>query len=174
MKQALGLVEIQGLSTAITAADAMVKAANVCLEEVENTRGLGYITIKVTGDVGAVNAAVDVGRQVGTMNGKLVSYKVIPRPSDYVDKFFVEPARKDNKKAEPEMKKAEPEAKKAEPEIKKAEPETKKAEPETKKAEPEIKKAEPVIKKAEPEVKKPEPAKKAEPEAKKTEPPKKK
>lgn len=91
MKQALGLVEIQGLSTAITVADTMVKAANVRILELENTRGLGYMTIKITGDVGAVNAAVNAGRQVGTANQKLVSWKVIPRPTDYVEHTFCNP-----------------------------------------------------------------------------------
>ena len=58
MKQALGLVEISGLSTAVVVADTMAKAANVRILEIENTKGLGYMTIKIVGDVGAVNAAV--------------------------------------------------------------------------------------------------------------------
>lgn len=89
MKQALGLVEIAGLCTAVTAADAMVKAANVELVELEPAKGGGYMTIKVVGDVGAVNAAVMAGRQVGTENQKLVAWKVIPRPSDFVENTFV-------------------------------------------------------------------------------------
>lgn len=88
MKQALGLVEISGLSTAVVVADTMAKAANVRILEIENTKGLGYMTIKIIGDVGAVNAAVNAGKQIGTANGKLVSWKVIPRPSDYVDQTF--------------------------------------------------------------------------------------
>ena len=88
MKQALGLVEISGLSTAVVVADTMVKAATVRILEIENTKGLGYMTVKVVGDVGAVNAAVNAGKQIGTANGKLVSWKVIPRPSDYVDQTF--------------------------------------------------------------------------------------
>ena len=72
MKQALGLVEIQGLSTAVVVADTMVKAANIQLLEIENTKGLGYMTIKIAGDVGAVNAAVSSGRQLGAANQKLV------------------------------------------------------------------------------------------------------
>lgn len=88
MKQALGLVEISGLSTAVVVADTMAKAANVRILEIENTKGLGYMTIKIVGDVGAVNAAVNAGKQIGTANGKLVSWKVIPRPSDYVDQTF--------------------------------------------------------------------------------------
>ena len=82
------MVETKGLVGAIEAADAMVKAANVRILEIENTKGLGYMTVKVVGDVGAVNAAVNAGKQIGTANGKLVSWKVIPRPSDYVDQTF--------------------------------------------------------------------------------------
>ena len=88
MKQALGLVEIQGLATAVLAADAMVKAANIQILEIENSKGLGYMAIKVSGDVGDVDAAVNVGCQVGRMNGKLISWKVIPRPSDTVAEIF--------------------------------------------------------------------------------------
>ncbi len=91
MKQALGLVEIQGLSTAVVVADTMAKAANVEIIDMENTKGLGYMTIKVAGDVGAVKAAVDAGRQVGIVHQKLVSWKVIPRPSDYVAETFCRP-----------------------------------------------------------------------------------
>lgn len=109
MKQALGLVEIAGLSTAIVAADAMAKAANIEIVEVENTKGLGYMTIKAVGDVGAVKAAVDVGRQVGTMHGKLVSYKVIPRPSDYVEQYFVDPDGGEKKQPEAAPAEVEPE-----------------------------------------------------------------
>ena len=88
MKQALGLVEISGLSTAVVAADTMAKAANIRILEIENTKGLGYMTIKIAGEVGAVNAAVNAGKQIGAANNKLVSWKVIPRPSDYVDQTF--------------------------------------------------------------------------------------
>ena len=91
MKQALGLVEIQGLSTAVVVADTMVKAANIQLLEIENTKGLGYMTIKIAGDVGAVNAAVSSGRQLGAANQKLVSWKVIPRPTGFVEHTFCDP-----------------------------------------------------------------------------------
>lgn len=103
MKQALGLVEIEGLSTAIVAADAMAKAANIQIVEIENTKGLGYMTIKAVGDVGAVTAAVNVGSQVGAMNQRLVSSKIIPRPSDYVGTFFVDPDDKTKKETKENM-----------------------------------------------------------------------
>ena len=49
MKQALGLIEISGLSTAVVAADTMAKAANIRILEIENTKGLGYMTIRLPG-----------------------------------------------------------------------------------------------------------------------------
>ena len=74
MKQALGLIEISGLSTAVLAADTMAKAANIRILEIENTKGLGYMTIKIAGDVGAVNAAVNAGQLIGAAINKLVSW----------------------------------------------------------------------------------------------------
>ncbi len=100
MKQALGLVEIKGLSTAVVVADAMSKAANVQLLGLETAKGMGYMTIKVVGDVGAVNAAVSAGCQVGTMNQKLVSWKVIPRPSDDIERMFCTPVTQEEKAAD--------------------------------------------------------------------------
>ena len=104
MKQALGLVEVQGLSTAVVTADTMAKAANVQILEVENTKGSGYMTIKVVGDVGAVNASVQAGRQIAIENQKLVSWKVIPRPSDYIERTFcTPPTKQESVKEEPKQ-----------------------------------------------------------------------
>ena len=61
MKEALGMVETRGLIGAIEAADAMVKAANVKLIGKEQI-GSGLVTVMVRGDVGAVKAAVEIGR----------------------------------------------------------------------------------------------------------------
>ncbi|MDF2929148.1 MAG: hypothetical protein K0Q75_1386 [Anaerospora sp.] len=54
---ALGLLETRGLVPAIEAADVMLKAAQVELIGRTLTGG-GLVTITVTGDVGAVKAAV--------------------------------------------------------------------------------------------------------------------
>lgn len=88
MNQSLGLVEISGMSTALVVADAMAKSANIKIIGIENSKGLGYMTIKITGDIGAVNAAVSAGKQIGIINNHFVSSKVIPRPSDFVYKVF--------------------------------------------------------------------------------------
>lgn len=98
MKESLGLVETEGLVAAITVADAMVKSANVHIIELENTRGSGYMTVKISGDVGAVNAAVSCGKQIAIENNYFVSAKVIPRPSSNVSFTFCQ--IENNKKAD--------------------------------------------------------------------------
>ncbi|BBF42469.1 ethanolamine utilization protein similar to PduA/PduJ [Lachnospiraceae bacterium KM106-2] len=115
MKEALGLVEIKGMSTAVEVADVMVKTANVRILGLENARGLGYMTVKVIGDVGAVSAAVDAGKKTGLQYDKLVSAKVIPRPADGMASVFCkEPVQKkphkvaDKPKAKSKKKKAAP------------------------------------------------------------------
>ena len=73
MEKSLGLIEVRGMSCAIEAADAMVKAANVVLDELEAARGSGMMTVKVSGDVGAVRAAVEAGKATALSYGALVS-----------------------------------------------------------------------------------------------------
>jgi microcompartment protein CcmL/EutN len=177
MQEALGLVETVGISTAIEVADVMVKAANVKLLEMENTRGGGYMTVKVVGDVGAVKAAVDAAKAAGIKYGNFVSASVIARPADGMAAVFCNPkvpyqrANGYNKIAKPEAtKKVEPKAEvKPEP-PKKEEP--KKEEPKVE-VKPEATKIE-ELKKEEPKVEvKPEAPKKEEPkkeEPKKEEP----
>lgn len=91
MQEALGLVETVGISTAIEVADVMVKAANVSLLELENSRGSGYMTVKIVGDVGAVKAAVDAAKAAGIKYGNFVSASVIARPADGMASVFCNP-----------------------------------------------------------------------------------
>jgi microcompartment protein CcmL/EutN len=83
-QQALGLIETIGLVSAIEAADAAVKAANVTLLGYENTKGGGKITIKFVGDVGAVNAGVAAGVAAAERVGKVYGQRVIARPHDEI------------------------------------------------------------------------------------------
>ena len=91
MQEALGLVETVGISTAIEVADVMVKAANVKVLEIENSRGSGYMTVKIVGDVGAVKAAVDAAKAAGIKYGNFVSASVIARPADGMAAVFCNP-----------------------------------------------------------------------------------
>ncbi len=85
--EALGLIEVKGLTGAIEAADAMVKTANVVLVGKEYI-GAGYVTIMVRGDVGAVKAATDAGAAAARRVGELVAVHVIPRPHEEVEKVI--------------------------------------------------------------------------------------
>ncbi|SEP23523.1 propanediol utilization microcompartment protein PduA [Propionispora vibrioides] len=85
--EALGMVETKGLVSAIEAADAMVKAANVILIGYEKI-GSGLVTVMVRGDVGAVKAATDSGAAAAGKVGELVSVHVIPRPHTDVEKIL--------------------------------------------------------------------------------------
>ena len=88
--QALGLIETNGLVAAIESADAMLKAADVNLLEKTYVGG-GLVSIAVTGDVGAVKAAVEAGgAAVRIINSTLlVSQHVIPRPHQDLDNIIV-------------------------------------------------------------------------------------
>lgn len=77
--QAVGVVEFYSIASAIQAADAAVKAAQVTLIEVRTgyaIGGKGFVVL--TGDVGAVRAAVEAAKQVGEL---FVESTVIPRPA---------------------------------------------------------------------------------------------
>ncbi|MCQ9212520.1 MULTISPECIES: BMC domain-containing protein [unclassified Streptococcus] len=77
--QALGLVETVGLVPALEACDKMLKASDVRLVSYENG-GSTLVTIMVTGDMAAVEAAVEAGASAAAKIGKLTAQNVMPRP----------------------------------------------------------------------------------------------
>lgn len=89
MKEALGLIEVIGLTNGIVVADAMAKTANITIQDIEITKGCGYVTVKITGDVGAVNAAISSGKALAIKNDKFITSKVIPRPADVINERFL-------------------------------------------------------------------------------------
>lgn len=93
--QALGLIETKGLIAAIESADAMLKAADVKLLE-KTIVGGGLVSIVVTGDVGAVKAAVEAGsaavRKIDS--ALLISEHVIPRPHHDIDSIILSSEKK--------------------------------------------------------------------------------
>jgi microcompartment protein CcmL/EutN len=78
-EEALGLVETVGMVPAISAADKMLKAANVELVSYENV-GSTLVTIMVKGDVAAVRESVEAGAAAARAIGKLTAHNVMPRP----------------------------------------------------------------------------------------------
>ncbi|SHJ45668.1 BMC domain-containing protein [Propionispora hippei] len=80
INNALGLIEVVGKLAAVEAADVALKAANVTLLGMENATG-ALITVKLTGDVGAVKAAVDAARMAVGRVGTVIATQVLPRPA---------------------------------------------------------------------------------------------
>jgi microcompartment protein CcmL/EutN len=79
--EALGIVESFSVASLIEGADAAVKAANVELIEIRLAMALGgkaFVTL--TGDVAAVQSAVEAGARVVGEKGMLVNKVVIPHP----------------------------------------------------------------------------------------------
>lgn len=86
--QSLGLIETVGLTVAVEAADAAIKSANVELVGYELTKGSGLVTIKLTGEVGAMNAAVSAGVAAASRVGQVYAWKVIARTATRIDSLI--------------------------------------------------------------------------------------
>ncbi len=86
--QSLGLIETVGLTVAVEAADAAIKSANVELVGYELTKGGGLVTIKLTGEVGAMNAAVSAGVAAASRVGQVYARKVIARTATGIDSLI--------------------------------------------------------------------------------------
>lgn len=76
--ESLGLIEVNGYLAAIGAADSALKAANVSLISIEKVKA-AICTVEITGEVGAVKAAVEAGARAADSLGLLRSISVIPR-----------------------------------------------------------------------------------------------
>ena len=74
----MGMIETIGLVSAIEAADAGLKAADVRLLGTDYVRG-GLVMVRFEGEVAAVQAAVDAGAGAARRVGKVFSAHVIPR-----------------------------------------------------------------------------------------------
>lgn len=78
---AVGVVETFSLASAVSVADIAVKAADVQLIEVRLGRGMGGKSfVVITGDVAAVEAAVQAAQKNGEHEGLISSSVVIPSP----------------------------------------------------------------------------------------------
>lgn len=81
MRESLGIIESFSVASLIEAADAAVKAANVKLLEIRLAMALGgKAFLTMTGEVAAVQSAVDAGAKIVASKGLLVNKVVIPGP----------------------------------------------------------------------------------------------
>jgi ethanolamine utilization protein EutM len=81
---ALGMVETRGMTGAVEAADAMVKAAWVHAPNIRKVDG-ALVIVTIRGDIGAVQVAVEVGAEAARRVGELVGSHVIARPHPGVE-----------------------------------------------------------------------------------------
>lgn len=93
-EQAIGLIETIGMVPALEAADKMLKAGDTELVSYENV-GSTLVTVVVTGDVAACEAAVAAGvKAVKALGAEVYSSVVIARPhpslKKITDKYTVE------------------------------------------------------------------------------------
>jgi microcompartment protein CcmL/EutN len=83
-KLSLGIIETIGLAAAVVAADTCVKSANVNLIGYELSKGGGMAVVKIEGNVGAVNSAIQAVKAI-LKKDQIWSTKVIARPSEYIE-----------------------------------------------------------------------------------------
>ncbi|WP_380180029.1 BMC domain-containing protein [Kalamiella sp. sgz302252] len=91
--KSLGLIETVGLAAAVEAADAALKSANVELTGCEKTNGGGLMLVTLTGEVGAVNAAVDAAVAAVRRMGKVYAFKVIARTAEGLETLLRQSSR---------------------------------------------------------------------------------
>ncbi|WP_203640747.1 BMC domain-containing protein [Levilactobacillus andaensis] len=82
--EALGYVECNGLSSATVAADRMLKTSDVKLSRIRNAEN-GWITLEFTGDIAALNVAVETVKQ--TLPKEYIAGLVIGSPADGLNKL---------------------------------------------------------------------------------------
>ncbi|MEK6266467.1 MAG: BMC domain-containing protein [Clostridium sp.] len=89
IKLSLGIIETVGLVAAIAAADVALKTANVYLIGYEISNGDGLITVKIQGDVSAVNAAIKSAKISAAKVNTVLSTTVIARPDEKLVKLIL-------------------------------------------------------------------------------------
>ena len=97
MKQALGMIETIGWATAMAVVDGAVKAATVEFLGWERVIGAAKsvtITVKLAGEVAAVQAAADAGAAAGRSVGSVLAVRVIPRPHPVLENLILSPETK--------------------------------------------------------------------------------
>lgn len=90
MNQAVGILEVYGLTCAFMAADAGCKAANVILENFDknkpaNAESLSVpllVTVKFRGGIADVEAAMEAGIEMAKRVSGVVQHHIIARPTD--------------------------------------------------------------------------------------------
>lgn len=88
--KALGLIELLGYCPAVVALDTALKTADVSFQQISKI-DKGIVSLTVTGDVAAVQAAMDAAAAAAEPVGQVLYVHVIPRPHEEVDAMLNPP-----------------------------------------------------------------------------------
>lgn len=88
--KALGLIELLGYVPAVVALDTALKTAEVSFQQISKI-DKGIVSLTVTGDVSAVQAAMVAAAAAAEQVGQVLYVHVIPRPHDEVDEMLNPP-----------------------------------------------------------------------------------
>lgn len=86
--ESIGLLEVEGLVAAIEGLDVMLKTAQTRLVHTEKRLGGRLVTLVLAGNVSAITAAIESGKNAASAIGKVYGVQVIPSPHPEVVKFF--------------------------------------------------------------------------------------
>ncbi len=94
--KAVGFIEVYGYVTAIKAADAAAKAADVRIVALDSTKPAAgdaaevplVMLVKLEGDVAAVEAAVAAGVEAAEKLSGVITHYMIPRPTEETKKLI--------------------------------------------------------------------------------------
>ncbi len=81
MDKAIGMIEYKTVSSGIFATDAMLKSADIEIIESQTVCPGKYISL-ISGDLSAVNAAIDVAKELNTQH--LISYFILGNPHENI------------------------------------------------------------------------------------------
>lgn len=87
LKQSLGIIETNSLSSAVEIAHLMVNNFEVSLANVRQLLN-GYTTVFIKGELGAVQQAIDFGAGVCNEKNSLVAKSVIAMPHEELFNFI--------------------------------------------------------------------------------------
>ena len=88
--KALGLIELLGYCPAVVALDTALKTADVSFQQISKI-DKGIVSLTVTGDVAAIQAAMDAAKAAAEQVGQVLYVHVIPRPHEEVDAMLNPP-----------------------------------------------------------------------------------
>jgi len=96
MALVLGFIETKGLITAVEAADAMLKNAEVEITGRETIPG-GIVILKITGELASVKNALETGAEAARRVGQVISVNVIAKPVGGLNEILPEINEKSRK-----------------------------------------------------------------------------